>query len=102
MADGSFERGTIYAKANAKLTKFAEQMKEFMDAARRLKQPIPMEILLKPNLEDYGGVLDRVENSDAQAIVLWTRAEEAARVVRQIRRRWSNCLMRNSQKPSRR
>jgi branched-chain amino acid transport system substrate-binding protein len=60
-------------------------VKEFMDAARRLKQPIPMEILLKPNLEDYGGILDRVENSDAQAIVLWTRAEEAARVVRQIR-----------------
>jgi ATP-dependent Lon protease len=32
MADGSFERATVYAKANAKLTKFAEQMKEFMDA----------------------------------------------------------------------
>jgi branched-chain amino acid transport system substrate-binding protein len=62
-------------------------VKEFMDAARRLKQPIPMEILLKPNLEDFSGVLDRVENSDAQAIVLWTRAEEAARVVRQIRER---------------
>jgi branched-chain amino acid transport system substrate-binding protein len=46
-----------------------------------------MEILLKPNLEDYSGVLDRVENSDAQAIVLWTRAEEAARVVRRIRER---------------
>jgi ABC-type branched-subunit amino acid transport system substrate-binding protein len=62
-------------------------VKEFMDAARRLKQPIPMEILLKPNLEDYSGVLDRVENSNAEAIVLWTRAEEAARVVRQIRER---------------
>jgi predicted ATP-dependent protease len=31
MADGSFERGTVYAKADAKLAKFAEQMKEFMD-----------------------------------------------------------------------
>jgi hypothetical protein len=53
-------------------------VKEFMDAARRLQKPIPMEILLKPNLEDYGGILDRVESSGAQAIVLWTRAQEAA------------------------
>ena len=68
-------------------------VKEFMDAARRLQQPIPMEILLKPNLEDYGGILDRVESSGAQAIVLWTRAQEAARVVRQIRERGMDQLV---------
>jgi ATP-dependent Lon protease len=31
MSDGSFEPDTVYAKANEKLTKFAEQMREFMD-----------------------------------------------------------------------
>ena len=62
-------------------------VKEFRDAARRLTHPLPMEILLPPDLEDFGPQLDRLALAGVDAVVLWTRARQAGAIVRQMRER---------------
>ncbi|MBI4676590.1 MAG: ABC transporter substrate-binding protein [Elusimicrobia bacterium] len=60
---------------------------EFRDAARRLGRPLALEILLDPGERDFTAQLDRVEASDVQAVVVWTKARQAGRLVRQLRGR---------------
>ncbi len=60
-------------------------VKEFRDAARRIGRPLPMEILVEPDQTDFAARLDRVASTGADAVVLWTRADQAARILGQMR-----------------
>ena len=65
-------------------------IKEFRDAARRLRRPVPMELLIRPGQQDFSSQLDRLEASGAAGLVLWVKAAEAGRIVRQMRERGMN------------
>lgn len=58
---------------------------EFRDAARRSGHPLPIEILVEPGQTDFRNRLRRVADSEVEAIVLWTRADLAARILAQMR-----------------
>ncbi|MFQ5524683.1 MAG: ABC transporter substrate-binding protein [Thermoanaerobaculia bacterium] len=60
---------------------------EFRDAARRLGRPLPLEILFESVQRDFAAELERIEAADIDAVVLWTKAEPAALIVRQMRAR---------------
>ncbi len=60
-------------------------IREFRDAARRLGRPLPMEIQFPPGEQDFTSVLERLEAADPQAVVLWSRAPEASRALKQLR-----------------
>jgi ABC-type branched-subunit amino acid transport system substrate-binding protein len=62
-------------------------IKEFRDSARRLGRPLPMELLVRPGQQDFSSQLDRLEDSGAEAVVLWVKAAAAGRIVRQLRER---------------
>lgn len=62
-------------------------IKEFRDGARRLQRPLPMELLVPPGQQDFSSQLDRIEASGAEGVVLWVKAAEAGRIVRQMRDR---------------
>jgi ABC-type branched-subunit amino acid transport system substrate-binding protein len=62
-------------------------IREFRDAARRLQRPLPLEVQFPPDETDFTSALDRVIAADPQALVLWARAPEAARALRQLRAR---------------
>ena len=58
---------------------------EFRDAARRLGNPLRVEVRWKRGDRDFSAQLRRIAESDAEAIVLWGNASDAAAVVRAIR-----------------
>lgn len=62
-------------------------IREFRDAARRLGRPLPLEIQFPPDETDFTSALERIEAAAPEALVLWARAPEAARALRQIRAR---------------
>ena len=62
-------------------------IREFRDAARRLGRPLPLEIQFPPEETDFTSALERIEAAAPEALVLWARAPEAARALRQIRAR---------------
>lgn len=60
-------------------------IREFRDAARRLEHPLELEILFDPGTRDFDDVIERIATSTVDAIVLWAGAEDAGRIVRQVR-----------------
>ncbi len=60
-------------------------VKEFADGARRLKRPLPMEILFTPGEEDFRPQLRRLQEAGFEALVIWSKAADAARLLRQMR-----------------
>lgn len=60
---------------------------EFRDAAKRLQRPLPMEILIRPGSTDISAQLERIAAAKPEAIVVWAKAEDAGRFVREIRAR---------------
>jgi len=62
-------------------------IREFRDAARRLGRPLPLEIQFPPDETDFTSALERITAAAPEALVLWARAPEAARALRQIRAR---------------
>ncbi len=60
---------------------------EFRDAARRLKHPLRVEMRWEPRRHDFDLQLDRIAQTEPEAIVLWGDARDCAAVVREIRRR---------------
>jgi ABC-type branched-subunit amino acid transport system substrate-binding protein len=58
---------------------------KFRDAARRLGHPLRVEVRWKRGDRDFGTQLRRIAESDAEAIVLWGNASDAAAAVRAIR-----------------
>ncbi len=72
-------------RANNRYGRFG--VREFRDAARRLGQPLPLEIQFHPGEQDLGAALDRLAETDVEAVVLWAGASDAGRIVRQMRRR---------------
>ncbi|MDH3628628.1 MAG: ABC transporter substrate-binding protein [Acidobacteriota bacterium] len=65
-------------------------IKEFRDGARRLGRPLPMELLVNLGQRDFSSQLDRLADSGAEAVVLWVKAAEAGRIVRQMAERGMN------------
>lgn len=59
---------------------------EFRDAARRLGHPLRVEVRWKRGERDFSAQLQRIAESDAEAIVVWGNASDAAAAVRAIRR----------------
>jgi len=66
---------------------------EFRDAAVRLSRPLPMEIQLRTGEDDFSSPLRRIEAADVEAVVLWTGARDAAKLVRQMRQRGMSQLI---------
>lgn len=62
-------------------------VREFRDAARRLSHPLLMEVQFVPGETDFASQLSRIAAADPEAVVLWARAAEAGRIVRQMRDR---------------
>lgn len=62
-------------------------VKEFKDAARRLMRPLPMEVQFLSGQGDFSHQLQRISEVRIEAVVLWTKAREAALIVRQMRER---------------
>ncbi len=58
---------------------------EFKDAMRRLGSPILFELRYAPGDTAFTPQLERIRNASAQAVVIWGDAEEAGRIVRQMR-----------------
>ena len=58
---------------------------KFRDAARRLGHPLRVEVRWKRGDRDFNAQLQRIAESEAEAIVLWGNASDAAAVVRAIR-----------------
>ena len=59
---------------------------KFRDTARRLGHPLRVEVRWKRGDRDFSTQLQRIAESDAEAIVVWGNASDAAAVVRAIRR----------------
>ncbi len=60
-------------------------VKEFRDAARRLARPLPMEVLFRPGQDDFRTQLTRLQRAGFDALVIWGKAPEAARILVQMR-----------------
>lgn len=60
---------------------------EFRDAARRLKHPLRVEMRWEPGKRDFTTQLDRIAETQPEAVFLWGDARDCAAVVREIRRR---------------
>lgn len=58
---------------------------EFVDAARRLGHPIVMELRYGAGESTFSMQLERIRRANVEAIVLWSAAEDAARIVKQAR-----------------
>jgi len=58
---------------------------EFNDAMRRLGSPILFELRYAPGDTAFTPQLERIRKASAQAVVIWGDAEEAGRIVRQMR-----------------
>jgi ABC-type branched-subunit amino acid transport system substrate-binding protein len=58
---------------------------EFRDSARRLGRPILFELRFAPGDTSFTRQLQRITDSTADAVVLWSNAIDGARVVRQMR-----------------
>ncbi|MDX1741496.1 MAG: ABC transporter substrate-binding protein, partial [Rhodothermales bacterium] len=58
---------------------------EFRDAARRLSRPLLFELRFAPGDTSFTAQLERIKKSPADAIVLWTDAEEGGRIVKAMR-----------------
>ena len=58
---------------------------EFRDAARRLGTPILLEVRHSPGETSFGGQLERIRKIGADAVVLWTNAVDAGRIVAEMR-----------------
>jgi ABC-type branched-subunit amino acid transport system substrate-binding protein len=60
---------------------------EFRDAARRLKCPLRLELRWEPGDRQFTAQLDRIAQTDPEAVVLWGNASDTAAIVREIRKR---------------
>lgn len=58
---------------------------EFIDAARRLGRPLPLEVRYKPGERDFEAQLQRIGKVGAEAVVLWSNAADAAAIVKAMR-----------------
>lgn len=58
---------------------------EFRDAARRLGYPLVLEVRYDEGETDFTTQLERIRNTQPDAIVLWGNAKETGMIVRQIR-----------------
>ncbi len=66
---------------------------EFRDAAQRLSKPLVMEAQFTPGADDFSAQLRRIAASKPEAVVLWADAEDAARIVRQMREKGMDQLV---------
>ncbi len=62
-------------------------IREFRDAARRMGHPLSVEVLFAPGSRNVRGELDRIEAAKVEAVVLWANADDAARIVLEMRDR---------------
>jgi len=60
-------------------------VKEFRDAARRLKRPLPMEVLFPVGEDDFRPQLQRLESAGFDALLIWGMAPDSARLLTQMR-----------------
>lgn len=58
---------------------------EFTDAARRLGSPITLEVRYEPGETEFASQLERIRRMGAEAVVLWSNAADAGRIVAQMR-----------------
>lgn len=59
---------------------------EFQDTARRLGHPLLFELRYSTGDTDFALQLDRIRRANAEAVVIWGNAREAALIVKQMRR----------------
>lgn len=59
---------------------------EFQDTARRLGHPLLFELRYSTGDTDFALQLDRIHRANAEAVVIWGDAREAALIVKQMRR----------------
>ncbi|MCD6334582.1 MAG: ABC transporter substrate-binding protein [Candidatus Latescibacteria bacterium] len=60
---------------------------EFEKTARRLGRPLALSLKYDAGAPDFSRPLDLIERAGAEALVVWGRPEEAARLIRKIRAR---------------
>ncbi|MFQ5690737.1 MAG: ABC transporter substrate-binding protein [Gemmatimonadota bacterium] len=58
---------------------------EFVDAMKRLGVPVQFELRYAPGDTVFSAQLERIRRASVQAVVIWGYAEEAGRIVRQMR-----------------
>ena len=58
---------------------------EFKDGSRRLGRPLLFELRYELGDTDFSRQLERIKNSSADAVVLWTDAREGALILQQMR-----------------
>jgi len=59
---------------------------EFTDAARRLGFPIPLEVRYYPGETTFDTQIERIRKVGADAIVLWSTADDAAHILTRLRK----------------
>jgi branched-chain amino acid transport system substrate-binding protein len=59
--------------------------REFIDAARELDVPAPSSLAIDPLRPDAGSLLDLIQTQPPQAIVFWTTAETAKKLLEAVR-----------------
>ncbi len=59
---------------------------EFRDAARRLGYPLVLEVRYDEGESDFTTQLERIRNTNPDAIMLWGNAKETGMIVKQIRK----------------
>ena len=60
-------------------------VREIRDAARRLKRPVPIEMAYKVGQKDFKLEIERVKNSNPDAVVHWGDAVEGAMILNTMR-----------------
>jgi len=58
---------------------------EFTDAARRLGYPLVVEVRYAPGATDFSAQFDRIRKAGVEAVVLWSKARDAGRIVKAMR-----------------
>ncbi len=61
-------------------------VREVRDTARRLGNPVLLEMAYKVGIEDYSLQLERLRDSDVEAVVHWGDGADGARILNQMRR----------------